>query len=59
MTILGIVFIILKIYDVIDWNWFWVLSPLFLAVIGQSMYSGTSKLIKQVNDLDINQKAGK
>lgn len=48
MTILGIVFIILKIYDVIDWNWFIVLLPLFLQVIGTSLYQGIQQLYKNM-----------
>ena len=27
--VLGVVFIILKLADIIDWNWFWVLSPIW------------------------------
>jgi len=39
-SILGIVFIILKLINKIDWSWWWVLSPfwiplaLFLIVFG-------------------------
>lgn len=32
-SILTIVFIILKLTDVINWSWWWVLSPLWLPVI--------------------------
>lgn len=28
-----LVFVTLKIVDKIDWNWFWVLSPLIFAVV--------------------------
>jgi hypothetical protein len=28
--LLAIVFIVLKLCKVIDWNWFWVLSPLWI-----------------------------
>ena len=31
-AILTIVFIILKLCNVIDWNWFWVLSPMIFSV---------------------------
>jgi phosphoglycerol transferase MdoB-like AlkP superfamily enzyme len=26
-SLLGVVFIVLKLTDVIDWNWWWVLAP--------------------------------
>ena len=32
LSLIGIAFIVLKLVDVIDWSWFWVLSP-FLAEI--------------------------
>ena len=31
--ILFIVFLVLKLTDVIDWSWWWVTAPLWLAVI--------------------------
>lgn len=31
--ILTIVFIILKLTNVINWSWFWVLSPLWISII--------------------------
>ena len=31
--ILQIVFIVLKLCNVIDWSWFWVLSPIWIRVI--------------------------
>lgn len=30
---LTITFIVLKLCNVIDWSWFWVLSPLYPAII--------------------------
>lgn len=30
--LLTIVFIVLKLTDVIDWSWWWVLSPLWIPV---------------------------
>ena len=30
---LTLVFIVLKLCDVIDWSWFWVLSPILLTLI--------------------------
>lgn len=29
-TLLTIVFVVLKLCKVIDWNWWWVLSPLWI-----------------------------
>jgi hypothetical protein len=31
--LLQIVFIILKLTEVIEWSWFWVLSPLWISAI--------------------------
>ena len=31
--LLTIVFIILKLTDVIDWSWWWVLSPIWISLI--------------------------
>jgi hypothetical protein len=30
-TILTIVFVVLKLTDVINWSWWWVLSPLWIS----------------------------
>lgn len=38
LTILGIVFIVLKLTGNIDWSWFWVLSP-FLASIAITLFA--------------------
>lgn len=32
-TVLLVVFIILKLCHVINWSWFWVLSPLWISII--------------------------
>ena len=32
-VLLTIVFIILKLTDVIDWSWWWVLSPIWISLI--------------------------
>lgn len=34
LTVIGIVFIILKLCGVIRWKWFWVLCPFWVGVIG-------------------------
>ena len=31
-SILTIVFVVLKLCGVIDWNWFWVLSPIIFSI---------------------------
>lgn len=30
MTVLTIVFVLLKVYDKIDWSWWWVFAPMWL-----------------------------
>lgn len=38
-TLLLVVFITLKLINVIDWSWWWVLSPLWIEfIIGMIMY---------------------
>ena len=32
-TILGIVFVVLKLVGVINWSWFWVLSPFWICIV--------------------------
>lgn len=31
--VLAVVFIVLKLIGVIDWNWWWVLAPVWIPVI--------------------------
>lgn len=33
LGVLTIVFVVLKLLDVINWSWFWVLSPLWIDII--------------------------
>ncbi len=33
LTILGIVFIVLKLCHVIDWSWIWVLAPFWIPLL--------------------------
>lgn len=33
LSILGLIFIVLKLCGVITWSWFWVLSPFILVII--------------------------
>lgn len=30
---LGVAFVVLKLLDVIEWSWFWVLSPFWLPLV--------------------------
>ena len=30
---LTLIFVVLKLMSIIDWSWFWVLSPLIFAVV--------------------------
>ena len=46
MTVLGIVFIILKIYDVIDWSWFIVISPLLFTVVLSAIQQSVLQIVK-------------
>ena len=32
-TVLGVVFIVLKLTHVIDWSWLWVLSPFWIPLV--------------------------
>ncbi len=32
-TILGLIFIVLKLLDVITWSWLWVLSPFWIPFV--------------------------
>ena len=32
LTLLGIAFVVLKLCHVIDWPWFWVISPFWIPV---------------------------
>lgn len=53
-VILGVVFIVLKLCNVIDWSWLWVLAPLwisagfwmmlYLIVLVISVFVGDGKL---------------
>ena len=33
ITLLAVAFIVLKIANVIDWSWVWVLSPIWISVL--------------------------
>ena len=38
LTVLGVLFIILKLTGYISWSWFWVLSPLLLKLILKAIF---------------------
>lgn len=38
--ILTIIFIVLKLVDVIDWSWWWVLSPIWISISLQLLFFG-------------------
>lgn len=33
ITIVLVVFVVLKLTEVIDWSWFWVLSPIWISTL--------------------------
>jgi len=33
ISLLGIAFIVLKLTNVIDWNWWWVLAPFWIGIV--------------------------
>lgn len=33
LTVLGIVFVVLKLCGVIDWSWWWVVSPFLINLV--------------------------
>lgn len=33
LSLLGLVFIILKLCNVIDWSWWWILAPFWIPVV--------------------------
>lgn len=33
LALLGFVFIALKVFGIVTWSWFWVLSPFWISVI--------------------------
>ena len=67
MTVLLVVFVVLKMTDNVDWSWMWVLSPLWIfpstlvAVLGVSftvvMFSSVWGSIRQKRNLSKRYKA--
>lgn len=33
LPLLGVAFIVLKLTDVIDWSWWWVLAPFWVGIV--------------------------
>lgn len=45
LTIIGIIFIILKLTGAIDWHWVWVLSPFIFQVFSIALYCAVAIVI--------------
>lgn len=50
--ILTIVFLVLKLCNMIDWNWMWILSPLWISVALDIIIITISGLIIALNNKD-------
>lgn len=55
MDPLTITFIVLKLCEVIDWSWWWVLAPTWMPLalilslgVGAVLVAGTAKLFKSI-----------
>jgi hypothetical protein len=47
--LLTIAFVILKLCRVIDWSWWWVLSPLWISVLVSLMCFIVAAIIKEIS----------
>lgn len=56
LTILGVLFIILKLTGYIPWSWFWVLSPLLLKLILKAVFIIITIVITIILAVDENMK---
>lgn len=56
LTILGVLFIILKLTGYISWSWFWVLSPLLLKLILKAVFIIVNIIIIIILAVDENMK---
>lgn len=45
-SVLSLIFIVLKLCDVIAWSWIWVLSPIWIGVIFNLLILGVLAWIK-------------
>ena len=57
LTILGILFITLKLTGYISWSWFWVLSPLLLKLILKAIFIIVTIIIITYLFIKINRKS--
>lgn len=49
-SLLTIVFIVLKLTHVINWSWFWVLSPLIIAFVIFAIVLFAVVIIAKINE---------
>ena len=48
--LLTIVFIVLKLTNVINWSWWWVLSPMWISVIFVALIVGIYLIVGKVHE---------
>ena len=51
--VLTLIFVILKLLNIIDWEWFWVLSPEIIAVVVYILIYVISTVLAIKTDLEI------
>ena len=56
LTILGVLFIILKLTGYISWSWFWVFSPLLMKLILKAVFIIVTIIITIILAVDENMK---
>lgn len=47
---LTIVFVVLKLCKVINWSWWWVLSPIWIAALAELIVIGIFALVLAIQD---------
>ncbi|UJD21166.1 membrane protein [Mycobacterium phage SororFago] len=57
--ILAIVFLVLKLTNVIDWSWVWIFAPVWIPLGLWALLMGTASLLSLVGYRLINRKAKK
>lgn len=50
-TVVGIVFLILKLTGLIDWSWWWVLAPFWIPIAGVITFIIIALLVKLIQHL--------
>lgn len=58
-TVIQIVFIILKVVDVIKWSWFWVLSPTWISILVVIFAFLIFLIVRSIIKVSSNKKRGK